>query len=80
MRRPWRSFWIATRRVASNRMPKHWKTKPEKTKRSSPYDARATPAEMPMTVTALRLSHVSRPIMTDMPRTATEVKALSLRA
>lgn len=48
-------------------------------KEISPYEASATPAEMQTTMTSVRCVGVSRPIRTDIPRTATEVNALSLR-
>jgi len=40
--RPVRSFWIETRRHASNAMPVAWQTKPVMSKLISPYDASAT--------------------------------------
>lgn len=45
---------------------------------TSPNDARATPALIKTTITSVRCVGVSSPMRTDMPRTATEVKALSL--
>ena len=45
---------------------------------TSPYDANATPREMPTTVVAVRLLNLSKPMRTDMVNTATDVNALSI--